>query len=89
MLLAAAVHLPTYAKPLLHAAVPQSSMRWQYCQNSEFQHWFMGPPPLGLRCGYVEVPLIHQVNASNMLPGNNGTVRLALTLLPATGVKKG
>lgn len=89
VLLAAAVHLPTYAKPLLHAAVPQSSMRWQYCQNSEFQHWFMGPPPLGLRCGYVGVPLIHQVNASHMLPGNNGTVRLALTLLPATGVKKG
>ncbi|USS96366.1 alpha/beta hydrolase [Serratia symbiotica] len=37
----------------------------------------------------VEVPLIHQVNASHMLPGNNGTVRLALTLLPGTGVKKG
>ncbi len=29
VLLAAAIYLPTYAKPLLHAAVPQSSMCWQ------------------------------------------------------------
>ncbi|CAI0806616.1 alpha/beta hydrolase [Serratia entomophila] len=90
VLLAAAANLPALAKPLLHVAAPESGIRWQSCLNSGFQRWFDDAPPPGLRCGYVEAPLVYQTHAGHAPPGNgNESVRLALTLLPATGPKKG
>jgi pimeloyl-ACP methyl ester carboxylesterase len=78
-LLAVAVQLPAYAKPL---AKPSGTIQWQPCDSTAFQHWFSdGPPPAGLQCGYVEAPLSYQ-NAAQ-------TVQLALTRLPAVGPKKG
>ncbi|WP_411753955.1 alpha/beta fold hydrolase, partial [Serratia sp. (in: enterobacteria)] len=78
-LLAVAVQLPVYAKPLVK---PSGTIQWQPCNSPAFQHWFSdGPPPAGLQCGYVEAPLSDQ-NAAQ-------TVRLALTRLPAVSSKKG
>ncbi|WP_337264693.1 MULTISPECIES: alpha/beta hydrolase [unclassified Serratia (in: enterobacteria)] len=83
-LLAVAVQMPVYAKPLVKAsAVTEGTIHWQPCRGAAFQHWFTdGPPPPALQCGYVEAPLnYHQHTAL--------TVRLALTRLPALGIKKG
>ncbi|MDQ9125037.1 alpha/beta hydrolase [Serratia fonticola] len=82
-LLAVAVQLPAYAKPLVKSSgTAPGTIQWQPCNSTAFQHWFSdGPPPAGLQCGYVEAPLSGQ-NAAQ-------TVRLALTRLPAVGPKKG
>ncbi|CAI0798403.1 alpha/beta hydrolase [Serratia ficaria] len=89
VLLAAAANLPAHAKLPVRAAAPESSIRWQSCLNSGFQRWFEDTPPPGLRCGYVDAPLIYPESAGQALSDRSETVRLALTLLPATGPKKG
>lgn len=83
-LLAVAVQMPVYAKPLVKtSAVTEGTIHWQSCGDAAFQHWFTdGPPPPALQCGYVEAPLSYHENSAR-------TVRLALTRLPAMGVKKG
>ncbi|WP_338567324.1 alpha/beta hydrolase [Pseudomonas canadensis] len=60
-----------------------AGVRWQPCVNSEFATWFDDQPPQGMLCGYVEAPLIYSASAQA------GSVRLALTRLPAKGVRKG
>lgn len=82
-LLAVAVQMPAYAKPLFKAPTAErSTINWQPCSSATFLHWFSDePPPAALQCGYVEAPLNYQ-NAAQ-------TVRLAVTRLPAAGPKKG
>lgn len=74
---------------MLHGAAAENGIRWQSCLNSGFQRWFDEPPPPGLRCGYLEVPLAYATPPAHAAQAGEQTVRLALTLLPATGPKKG
>lgn len=59
------------------------TVQWQPCTNSQFDNWFEDEPPEALLCSYVDAPLTYSVDAKA------DKVRLALTRLPATGVKKG
>ncbi|CAI2011908.1 alpha/beta fold hydrolase [Serratia entomophila] len=66
------------------------SIQWESCLNSKFHSWFNGSPPSPqLRCGFLEVPLQYKKGTSIEEYGTDKTVRLALTLLPAKGVRKG
>ncbi|MEB5932403.1 alpha/beta hydrolase [Pseudomonas mosselii] len=58
-------------------------VNWQSCLKYEFRGWFKNKAPQELLCGYVDAPLSYSehIQTSN--------VRLALTRLPARGVKKG
>lgn len=85
-LLAVAVQMPVYAKPLVKTGAMQGTIAWQPCNSAAFQHWFSdAPPPAGLQCGYVDAPLSYH---ESHVPAAQ-SVRLALTRLPAIGVKKG
>ena len=88
LLAATAAALPARAKPVLHGAAAENGIRWQSCLNSGFQRWFDEPPPPGLRCGYLEVPLAYATPPAHAAQAGEQTVRLALTLLPATGPKR-
>ena len=87
LLAATAAALPAQAKPVLHGAAAENGIRWQSCLNSGFQRWFDEPPP-PLRCGYLEVPLAYATPPAHAAQAGEQTVRLALTLLPATGPKR-
>ncbi|WP_255612145.1 hypothetical protein [Serratia sp. EWG9] len=89
LLAATAAALPAQAKPAAHGAAPENGVRWQSCLNSGFQRWFDEAPPAGLRCGYLDVPLVYATPPAHSAQAGEPTVRLALTLLPATGPKKG
>lgn len=66
------------------------SIQWESCLNSKFHSWFNGSPPSPqLRCGSLEVPLQYKNGTSIEEYSTDKTVRLALTLLPAKGVRKG
>lgn len=65
------------------AHAQSDTVQWQPCTNSQFDNWFENDPPDGLLCGYVDAPLTYSIDAKA------DKVRLALTRLPATGVKKG
>ncbi|XYK64080.1 hypothetical protein ACSJL4_002524 [Serratia nematodiphila] len=88
LLAATAAALPAQAKPALHGAAAGNGIRWQSCLNSGFQRWFDEAPPPGLRCGYLEVPLAYATPPAHTVQAGEQTVRLALTLLPATGPKR-
>ncbi|PVZ86645.1 alpha/beta hydrolase [Serratia sp. S1B] len=86
LLLAFAVHMPVYAKPLVKIGPVTTSIHWQPCSNAAFHHWFSDElPPATLQCGYVDAPLSYEGSSPSTKPG----VKLALTRLPALGVKKG
>lgn len=89
LLAATAAALPAQARPAAHGAAAENGIRWQSCLNSGFQRWFDEPPPPGLRCGYLEAPLAYATPPAHAARAGEQTVRLALTLLPATGPKKG
>ncbi|MBH3291824.1 alpha/beta fold hydrolase [Serratia marcescens] len=89
LLAATAAALPAQARPAAHGAAAENGIRWQSCLNSGFQRWFDEPPPPGLRCGYLEAPLVYATPPAHAARAGEQTVRLALTLLPATGPKKG
>ncbi len=86
---ATAAALPALAKPAAHGMAVENGIRWQSCLNSGFQRWFDEAPPPGLRCGYLEVPLAYATPPAHAAQAGEQTVRLALTLQPATGPKKG
>ncbi|WP_159565775.1 alpha/beta hydrolase [Budvicia diplopodorum] len=65
------------------------SIQWESCLNSKFHSWFNDSPHPSLRCGYLEVPLRYKNGTSIEQQRSDKTVRLALTLLPAKGVRKG
>ncbi|BEM46483.1 alpha/beta fold hydrolase (plasmid) [Serratia marcescens] len=71
------------------SAAQAGSIQWESCLNSKFHTWFDLSPPQNLRCGFLDVPLKYRDGSSIEAYGNNQTVRLALTLLPATGARKG
>ncbi|MBH3429139.1 alpha/beta fold hydrolase [Pseudomonas alkylphenolica] len=76
-------HQPVNAQLTHDTGEQPGNVRWQPCVNSDFRAWFDDEPPQGLLCGHVEAPLVYSTNAQS------SDVRLALTRLPATGVKKG
>ncbi len=85
-LLAVATQMPVYAKPLVKTNPVPSTIDWQPCDSDAFQYWFSdAPPPAGLQCGYVDAPLRYHENPAPAAQH----VRLAITRLPAIGVKKG
>lgn len=65
------------------AKAQPDTVRWQSCTNRQFEDWFENEPPEDLQCGYIDAPLAYPSN------GKAGNVRLALTRLPASGVKEG
>lgn len=67
-----------------NSSVQTKPIDWQSCENSQFNQWFgQQEIPEGMQCGYLEVPLAYDGDASHE------TVRLAATRLPATGNKQG
>lgn len=65
------------------AGLEIDNIRWQPCVNNGFSNWFEHEPPQELLCGYVYAPLIYPAHT------RSEKVRLALTRLPAKGVKEG
>ncbi|MGL5600227.1 MAG: alpha/beta fold hydrolase [Silvania sp.] len=66
-----------------------SPVEWESCLNSKFQSWFNSVPHRNLRCGFLDVPLQYKNGTSNKEYGSDKTVKIALTLLPAIGSRKG
>lgn len=64
-------------------------IEWESCLNNKFQSWFDDYPNPRLRCGYLEVPLHYKNGTSDEAMTSDSTVRLAMTLLPARGLRKG
>lgn len=66
-----------------------NAIQWGACLNSKFQSWFNDSHDPKLLCGYLDVPLKYKDGTSEERQNSNKIVTLALTLLPATGVRKG
>lgn len=68
----------------------EKSVVWQSCQLPEFAKWFAADDmPEGLQCGFVVAPLMYPSGLFHHFGKNEQTVRIAITRLPALGLKKG
>ncbi|MBF7688183.1 alpha/beta fold hydrolase [Acinetobacter sp. EC24] len=85
-----AITAPTYAKVASSNNISiEPNIHWQSCRSDQFTHWFDEKPPRNLRCGFLDVPLAYSQSSLHPSQRNTRRVKLALTLLPATKVKKG
>lgn len=66
-----------------------NSIQWGSCLNTKFQSWFNDTHDPRLRCGYLDVPLKYKDGTSEEGQSTDKIVTLALTKLPATGIRKG
>ncbi|EDH1237353.1 alpha/beta hydrolase [Salmonella enterica subsp. enterica] len=81
--------LPLFIASFIPVGSEATSIQWESCLNSKFHSWFKDSFHPNLRCGFLEVPLQYKTGTSIEEDGTDKTVRLALTLLPAKGVRKG
>lgn len=64
-------------------------IRWESCLNSKFASWFDAAPHPNLRCGFLDVPLVYKTGTNLKEYGSVDVVKIAMTLLPAKGMRKG
>ncbi|WP_455845865.1 alpha/beta fold hydrolase [Pantoea agglomerans] len=71
------------------AASLAASLHWESCLNKTYIPWFESDPPPGLNCSYLNVPMKYE-NGNSIASSNlHKSVKIALTLLPAKGARKG